>query len=147
MWQAFTNWIQGLRTYADLSPDQGIRRQINRRLRRSRTNLSPEAWGRQFTLSHRVPPSDPLLQFIYDQLQQYSGLMVGCIRPEDRLIEDLQMPLVCWFDWPHCLCEDFADRFDIDIFEDFDETGFSTVQDLVEYLQDRLRSRDSLPSG
>ena len=147
MWQAFTNLIQGALTYGDLGPDQEIRRKTNRRLRQSRPELTVDAWVDSFTILSGGSVSAPLLRFLYSHLGDYTGLAMGCIRPSDRLIEDLHMPLVCWFDWPHRLCADFWEHFQIDLGEDFDEAAFQTVGDLVMYLQARLRSMDSLPSS
>jgi hypothetical protein len=147
MWQAFTNLIQGALTYRDLGPDQEIRHQTNRQLRQSRPELAADAWIDSFTILSGGRVSTRLLRFLYDRLGQYTGLAVGCLRPSDRLIDDLHMPLVCWFDWPHRLCEDFWETFHIDLSEEFDETDFQTVGDLVVYLQAQLRSMDSLPSN
>ncbi|MDB9528375.1 hypothetical protein PN498_20455 [Oscillatoria sp. CS-180] len=145
MWQSVVNYLRNLRAYPDLSPDIGIRRRINAQLRK-RSSLSLEDWTRLFT----HPPSavsKQLLTFIYTKLSDYSGLDVGRLRPSDRLIEDLQIPLVCWFDWPNQLCADFYETFQIDITEEFDESLLETVEDLVCFLNQRLQSIDSIPSG
>lgn len=147
MWQAFTNLIQGALTYWDLGPDQELRRQTNRQLRQSRPELAANAWIDSFAILSGGRVSPRLLRFLYDRLGQYTGLAVGCIRPSDSFIDDLHMPLVCWFDWPHRLCEDFWETFQIDLGEEFDEADFQTVGDLVVYLQAQLRSMDSLPSS
>ncbi|WP_008313829.1 hypothetical protein [Leptolyngbya sp. PCC 6406] len=151
MWRAFTNWLLSLRTYRDLSPDQGLRHRINVQLRRSRLELSLEDWIQtfadpKFSSESQVPP-ESLLQFVYDQLGIHSGLAVGCIRPRDRLIQDLHLPLVCWFDWPHQFCQDFGDTFHIDMADEFDESHFDTVADLVVFLHRQLVAMDSLSSG
>ena len=88
-----------------------------------------------------------LLSFLFTKLPDYSGLKVGRLRPSDRLIEDLQLPLVCWFDWPNQLCADFYDVFQVDISEEFDESLLETLEDLVGFLHQRLRSSDSVTSG
>jgi len=91
--------------------------------------------------------SQRLLAFVYDKLPVYSGLQVSKIRPSDRLIEDLQLPLVCWFDWPNQLCCDFYETFQVDISEEFDESLLETVGDLVWYLNQQLESWDSFAPG
>lgn len=147
MWQAFTNWVNSFSTYGDLSPDLGLRNQINAQLRRSRPELALEAWGDTFDLALPSPPSPQLVRFAYEHLGKYTGLVVGCLRPSDRLIEDLHMPLVCWFDWAHHLCKDFDHTFSIDLGEEFDETHFETVGELVAFLHQQLIAMDSLSPG
>jgi len=146
MWQSVLNFFHSLRTYRDLSPDRGIRRQVNARLRK-RPRLSLEAWCGVFPKPNGVAVASPLLVFIYRKLPDYSGLDVGRIRAHDHLIEDLNLPLVCWFDWPYQLCDDFFETFQVDISEDFDESLLETVEDLVWFLNQRLQSMDSVPSG
>ncbi|MGD1907114.1 MAG: hypothetical protein ACFB0C_14110 [Leptolyngbyaceae cyanobacterium] len=146
MWQAFTNFVQSLQTYADLSPDATIRRQVNRRLKQTRPALTVEAWTDTFQQSLGRPMLPALGKFLFEELGRHSGLEVGCLRPSDRLIEDLHLPLVCWFDWPNQFCEDFLEAFQIDLSEDFDEAEFDTLQELVTFLQEQLISMDSCPS-
>jgi hypothetical protein len=95
----------------------------------------------------RGPAIESVLAFVYTKLPDYSGLQVGRLRPHDRLIADLQLPLVCWFDWPHQLCDDFYESFQVDLSEEFDESILETVEDLVIFLHRKLESHDSLPSG
>ncbi|HEY9887085.1 MAG TPA: hypothetical protein V6D02_01715 [Candidatus Obscuribacterales bacterium] len=146
MWQSALNYLRSLRTYPDLSPDVGIRRQVNAQLQQ-RPLLSLEAWCQLFPPVIDEPISERLLTFVYTQLPAYSGLDVARVRPGDRLIDDLQLPLVCWFDWPNQLCADFYEAFQVDISEDFDESLLETVADLVGFLNHRLQSMDSVPSG
>ncbi len=146
MWQAITNFFLSLRTYRDLSPDLRVRRRVNAMLKRSRPDVSFDHWAVFFAAATDRPPSLRLLRFVYQQLADYSGLIVGCIRPSDRLIEDLHLPLICWFDWPNQLCADFHTTFQVDISEDFDESLLQTVGDLVGFLQKKLQSMDSLAS-
>ncbi|HIK46252.1 MAG TPA: hypothetical protein IGR64_15435, partial [Leptolyngbyaceae cyanobacterium M65_K2018_010] len=68
----------------------------------------------------------------------YSGLEIGRLRPNDRLLEDLQLPAVCWFDWGITLCEDFYNTFGVDLADQFDETQLATCADLVLFLNQRL---------
>lgn len=146
MWQSALNYLRSLRTYRDLSPDAGIRRQVNAQLRHRRS-LSLEEWSQLFPNSMSSHLSKQLLAFVYTKLPDYSGLQVGRLRPSDRLIQDLQLPLVCWFDWPFQLCDDFYETFQVDITEEFDESMLETVGDLVCYLYQRLQSKDSVRSG
>ena len=146
MWQSVINYLQSLRTYRDLSPDISIRRQVNASLQK-RSKLSPEMWSGLFSEIEEDDPIAPrLLIFIYTRLQDYSGLDIGRIRPSDRLIEDLQLPLVCWFDWPNQLCDDFYKTFHVDIDNEFDESLLETVGDLVCFLNRQLPSMDSVTS-
>ena len=103
-------------------------------------------WSRLFCEMGDEPITPSLLIFIYKRLQKYSGLDIGRIRASDRLIEDLQIPLVCWFDWSNRLCEDFHTTFQVDISTEFDESLLETVGDLVWFLNLRLQSIDSVPS-
>ncbi len=146
MWQSAINYFRNLRTYRDLSPDAGIRRSINVQLS-NRPSLTLGEWSELFPSLRNEPVSHELLAFVYDQLPIYSGLEISKIRPSDRLIEDLQLPLVCWFDWPHQLCCDFYETFQIDISEEFDESLLETMGDLVWFLNKHLKSSDSISSG
>lgn len=143
MWQSVVNYVQSLRTYRDLSPDMRIRRQVNARLR-DRPKLPLNTWLKLFPEIEGTPLSPVLLSFLYQQLQDCSGLDVGRIRPSDRLIEDLQLPLVCWFDWPNQLCDEFLKHFQVDISFEFDESLLETVGDLAYCLHQRLPSTDAI---
>ncbi len=147
MWQAFTNIVQSLQTYADLRPDATIRRQVNRRLRQTRPALAIADWIATFDLALGMTVLPALGEFLFEALGHHSGLEVSRLRPSDRLIEDLHLPLVCWFDWPHQFCEDFLAAFQVDLSDEFDEANFKTLQDLVVFLQEQLRSMDSRPAG
>jgi hypothetical protein len=135
MWQPFKNFVSSLQTYQFLSPDLAVRQQVNRQLR-SRPCLSCEAWFIRYwtppAVTQALPPD--LVEFTFHRLAEYSGLSLGQVQPQDRLLEDLQFPLVCWFDWGLTLCADFEQHFGIDITPRFDETQLITVADLVEYL-------------
>lgn len=144
MWQPLKNFVNSLQTYDVLSPDLQVRKQVNRWLK-GRICLNPDDWF----ISHWAPParpqaySKPLIQFTYHHLEQYSGLAIGCTEPQDRLLEDLQFPMVCWFDWGITLCEDFQASFGIDISDRFDETQFDTLADLVDFLSRQLKKHGS----
>ncbi|MGF1460853.1 MAG: hypothetical protein ACFBSG_17725 [Leptolyngbyaceae cyanobacterium] len=146
MWQSALNYLQSLRTYRDLGPDTKIRRRINLQLN-GRSSLSLEEWSKLFVSETEQPPAESLLAFIYEKLPAYSGLKVSQLRPSDRLIEDLQLPLVCWFDWPTQLCIDFYETFQVDISEEFDESMLETIGELVFFLNERIISCDPTTSS
>ncbi len=122
-----------------LSPDMVARQRVNQWLR-SRRCLTCDEWF----LYHWTPPAvprplpKPLIDFTFHHLHAYSGLDIGCVQPKDHLVNDLEFPAVCWFDWSLTLCEDFYTAFGLDISEDFDETQFFTVADLIGFLQQQL---------
>lgn len=132
MWDQFNNYVSSVQTYSDLSPDLDVRQQVNRHLRRRRA-LKIEAWCSAFHQATAAQPS--LLQFIYVVFQQYSGLDFSRVRPQDRLIEDLRFPLVCWFDWTTHFCDDFIAQFGVDLSDSFDEAEFSTLAEVIIFLQ------------
>lgn len=117
-----------VRTYSDLSPDLYIRKQVNQTLC-DRANLSLDEWFNCFWRSREI--SFSVVSFVYIQLEKYSGLQSGKLLPGDRLEQDLQLTLVCWFDWNLYLCDDFFDEFGIDIGDRFDLQTMGTVEDLV----------------
>ncbi|MEO0869089.1 MAG: hypothetical protein AAFY17_11700 [Cyanobacteria bacterium J06642_11] len=136
-WKRATNYIHGLQTYQDMSPDLLVRRQVNQSLRNHRRSLSSDAWCSE---CHRATHAqrDTLL-FVYRSLATYSGLEFSRVRPADRLVDDLQFPLVCWFDWPLRFCDDVIQRFDVDISETFDEAELDTLADLIRFLEECLQ--------
>ncbi len=146
MWHALINWIHSFATYGDLSPDFALRYRLNRHLRLHRAELGLEPWGQGLATALAKPLSPALIQFVYQSLERYSGLAMGCTRSGDRLIEDLHLPLVCWFDWPHQLCRDFGHAFQVDLGEDFDEAYFTTLGELMVFLQGQLSLQESSPA-
>ncbi|MBW4442170.1 MAG: hypothetical protein KME10_13225 [Plectolyngbya sp. WJT66-NPBG17] len=137
MWRELNNVVLNVRTYADLSPDLSVRRRIHQdwRLRPARNS---EDWYRSFWQPLAI--SQDLSAFIYQQMESYSGLPFAKVTPRDRLTEDLQLPLVCWFDWECNLCDDFRDRFGIEISDRLDVGMLHTVRDLVIFLNQQLLS-------
>ena len=135
-WRKANNYIQSIQTYGDMSPDLAMRQQVNQLLRQHRQPLSPEAWCDE---CHQVTQSDcNTLLFVYRALASYSGIDFDRVRPEDRLVDDLQFPLVCWFDWSTSFCNDVVTHFGIDISDCFDETSLYTLADLITFLDDCL---------
>jgi hypothetical protein len=137
MWRWLRNIFASLRAYADLSPDLQTRRRVNRRLR-DRTPLSADQWFEQFWQPQEI--NQPIALFVYTQMQTYSGLEFARVRPEDRLYDELHLPLVCWFDWETSFTEDFLARFGIDLSDRFDPQNFATVEELVVFLNHQLLS-------
>lgn len=142
MWQPLRNFVSSITTYGLLSPDQAMRDQVNQWLA-SRPCLSCDDWFRRHWASPSLGLSKALVDFIYDRLSTYSGLSVGCIHPNDDLLDDLHLPAVCWFDWGLTLCDDFYQVFGIDILDYFDETQLVTCADLVIFLHNHLQPHPS----
>jgi hypothetical protein len=136
MWRRLKNLFFSFSTYADLSPDLRTKRQVQRFLGH-RPALNAQDWYEKFWEPLEVTQS--VANFVYLQMQQYSDLEFARVRPSDRLNEDLQIPLVCWFDWELRLCDDFCNWFGIDVSDRFDPNTFSTIQDLVMFLNHQLR--------
>ncbi len=129
---SLSNWFSSVSTYAEMSPDLTIRKQVNQQMQgRTQRVLGAVAWGKLFCRSDRAYP---LLSFIYQRFGLYSGLEFGRVRPGDRLNDDLHFPLVCWFDWTTTFCEDFFQRFGVDLSDRFDEATFDTIDELIDFL-------------
>ncbi len=140
-WRKVNNYIRSLESYWDMSPDLSIRYQVNQSLRQHRHPLSAKDWCEE---CHRATQCQPqILLFLYHSLANYSGIEFNRVRPNDRLVDDLQFPMVCWFDWPVSFCDDVISHFGIDISDCFDETRFDTVADLIRFLDACLTSKSS----
>ena len=139
MWQPLRNFVKSLTTYMALSPDIVARERVNRWLR-SRPCLTCDEWSRRYWIPPAQSPGLPkaLIDFVYTNVEAYSGLDIGRVQPSDHLVEDLAFPAVCWFDWGITLCDDFYATFGLDISEHFDETQFSTFSDLIGFLAQQL---------
>ena len=131
MWHRFKNVFYSLKTYDALSPDLKIRRQVNRLLQQ-RPALDCQQWFQTFYQPQGITYA--VASFAYLHLAQYSGLEFGRVLPSDRLDEDLRWTQVCWFDWQCQLCEDFWQRFEVDISDRLDESMLPTVIDLISFL-------------
>lgn len=132
-WQRANNYIRSIRTFQDMSPDLSVRHQVNQSLCQHRRPLSSEAWCAEF--QREIPSQRHTLLFIYRSFENYSGIEFNRVRPHDRLVDDLQFPLVCWFDWSTRFCDDVVAHFGIDISNCFDETRIHTLIDLVAFLE------------
>ncbi|MBD2079170.1 hypothetical protein [Leptolyngbya sp. FACHB-17] len=137
MWRELTNVVLTVRTYPDLSPDLSVRRRIQQNWR-SRPALRLEDWHQTFWQPLKI--SQDISAFVYQQMEFYSGLPFSKVVPDDRLVEDLQLPLVCWFDWECNLHDDFCDRFEIEISDRWDIGMLYTVRDFVIFLDRQLLS-------
>lgn len=128
------NFISSVQAYADMSPDQTIRREVNSwMIRRDRALLDLPQWSELFgSAGHSV------LAFVYHAFSEYSGLDFGRVRPNDSLNNHLHFPLICWFDWTITFCEDFCQQFDVDLSDRFDEADFDTIGELVDFLVQRV---------
>ena len=138
-WQKANNYLHSLGAYPDMSPDLATRDRVNQSLRQHRRPLSPQAWCEEGV---RVTQSQfETVLFVYRPLGTYSGIEFSRVRPHDRLVDDLQLPMVCWFDWSVTFCDDVATQFGIDISDCFDETRFVTLADMIVFLDACVASR------
>jgi hypothetical protein len=135
MWRRLKNQFISLKAYAEVSPDLGQRRRVNQALR-SRPHRSFDESYRAFWQPLSI--SREIATFVYQSMERYSGLQFANVLPKDRLTEDLKLPLVCWFDWECVLCEDFSDRFGVEIYDRFDVEQLATVEDLVIFLNQQV---------
>ncbi|MGI0492098.1 hypothetical protein ACN4EG_09815 [Alkalinema pantanalense CENA528] len=135
MWRKFNNWWQAIRTYPDMRPDLQLRRKINKTLR-DRSAYGSHDWYRCFWEPLGIKPE--LAQFLYSKLETYSGLEAARLLPSDRLIEDLHIPLVCWYDWEWDLCEEFEGQFGVELCPTFDLNELKTLKDLFLCLNQKL---------
>lgn len=134
------NLISSINAYSDMSPDLSVRRQVNETLqKRACQPLSISTWCLTFCRRDRYTDRvQSMLSFIYECFSEYSGLEFSRVRPSDRLNDDLCFPLVCWFDWSITFCEDFYQRFGLDLSDRFDEADFETIGELVEFLIEQM---------
>ena len=137
MWRRLRNIFDNLRAYADLSPDLQTRQRVNRFLR-SRPALSNDQWFEQLWQAQGI--AQPIADFVYTHMGTYSGLDFARVRPTDRLIEDLCLPLVCWFDWNLSFYEDFSACFGINLSDHFNPQQYATVEDFILFLNYQLLS-------
>ncbi|WP_253188058.1 hypothetical protein [Leptolyngbya sp. 'hensonii'] len=112
-----------------------MRRRINQALR-SRPSLAPSEWYEYFWRQRGV--SRDVAALIYTRMEHYSGLNFSRVVPGDRLEEDLKISLVSWFDWHLSLCDDFQQKFGVDLSECFDLHALKTVEELMLFLDRQL---------
>jgi hypothetical protein len=141
------NGWMALKAYPDMSPDLNLRRQVNRKLL-TRPAYSVHEWYQRFWKP--VGVRSDVVEFVYHILTECSGLVVGRLLPSDRMVNDLQLPLICWFDWEINCMELFWQRFEpsgsrLELMDemglDTDPTTFETLQDWMLFLnQAAMRS-------
>ena len=137
MWRSLKNIVRSFWTYSDLSPDLRVRRHVNRVLQ-NRSCLNIVEWHQIFWQPLDI--SRQISEFVYQQMQEYSGLEFGRVQPSDRLIEDLKLPLTCWFDWELFFCDAFWENFGIELGESFSIESLKTMEDLMLFLNRQLLS-------
>lgn len=135
MWRRLKNIFASLKAYSDLRPDLRTRQRVNQCLR-DRSALNADEWFRQLWQQQSI--TQPISAFVYTYMQSYSGLEFARVRPDDRLNEDLYLPLVCWFDWETSFTEDFLACFGVDLSDRFNPQDFSTIEELVIFLNHQV---------
>ncbi len=135
--QLKNRWM-ALSSYSDMSPDAGIRQRVND-CHSDRPLYNSVEWHQRFWYPLGVQRS--LAEFVYELLAECSGLDVGQLLPSDRLIEDLQLPLVCWFDWELVWTEQFTMQFGLETIWILDIREFETLQEFVLYLNNQLKQK------
>lgn len=136
MWHRFKNLCFSLNTYKTLSPDLGVRYQVNQGLG-DRPMLSSDQWFETFYQSQNIAPA--VAGFAYHYLGTYSGLEMGRVQPTDRLHPDLHWAEVCWFDWETQFCADVQQQFSVDISDCLDDCQAFTIGELVAFLDQVTR--------
>ncbi|MEB3294358.1 MAG: hypothetical protein VKJ24_14460 [Synechococcales bacterium] len=135
-WQRLKNWWQDLHAYQDMSPDLKTRRQIQLMLQ-GRDAYGLQDWYHKFWEPLEVDLA--VVTFVYQQLAQLSGLDMSRSLPDDRLIEDLQFPLICWFDWESQLSDAWNHQFPQNAKDPYlcylDSGEWFTLKDLMLTLQ------------
>jgi hypothetical protein len=134
--QLQNRWMD-LNAYPDMRPDYRVRQQV-KRSHADRSLYSAVEWHQRFWYPLGVQRL--LSEFVYELLGECSGLDVGRLLPSDRLMQDLQLPLVCWFDWEMVWTEQFVHRFELETDWVLDIGEFETLEELMVAL-DRLLKR------
>lgn len=136
MLPSIPSFWSSLSSYAEMRPDFRLRTELNRRLKAQRSRLSAEVWFEKFWLPRSVPRS--LSTFVYQSLGELSGLDWGRVLPGDRLQADLQLPLVCWFDWELDFCETLAQAVGVRLESPVLLDEVDTVEDLLTLLHQQM---------
>ena len=111
-------------------PKPGARDRVNRDLQ-ARTALSSHDCFVRFWKP--LGGDRDVSSFVYEKLQDYSGVQFSKVVPKDRFREDLRFCDVCWNGWEFDFAEDFGDRFGTSVSEllSDDLETVDTVQQLV----------------
>jgi len=137
MWRRLKNFLVGISTYADLSPDIRTKQQV-RQFLRQRSALSLDDWYIEFWQAQSI--SFVVVEFFCIQLSEHTQLEITRMQPGDRLVADLRLPLICWFDWEITFAEAFQETFGVSLGDTFSFDDFETVQDLMLFLDCQLVS-------
>jgi hypothetical protein len=135
MWRRLKNFFASISTYADLSPSLQTRYRV-RQVLHQRPALTADEWFETHWRSLNV--SYPVVAFVLEQMSRQTGLDFSRVLPGDRLYEDLQLSLICWFDWEITFSKEFDRCFNVNLGEQFNSDNFNTVQDLVVFLELQL---------
>jgi hypothetical protein len=133
--QLQNRWMD-LNAYPDMRPDYKIRQQVNRS-HAQRPLYSAVEWHQRFWYPLGIQRL--LSEFVYELLTECSGLEIGRLLPSDRLMQDLQLPLVCWFDWEMVWTEQFGTRFGLETDWILDIAEFETLEELMVALDCLLK--------
>ena len=121
-------------------PKPGARDRVNCWLG-TRTPLSSHDWFVRFWKPLGVDRD--VSNFVYENLQHYSGVEFARVVPQDRLQEDLRFSDVCRNDWEFDLAEDFGRQFGTSVLEVLsdDLEVLETVQQLVLFCDGIVKKR------
>ncbi|NJN32762.1 MAG: hypothetical protein HC824_21880 [Synechococcales cyanobacterium RM1_1_8] len=120
-----------------MRPDFRLRTSINRALYARRASLTGEEWFERFWQPRGI--SRQIVEFVYERLSCYSGLRWGLTVPSDRLLEDLQLPLVCWFDWELDFCDELSQELGIQLEDPSLLEKAETVEEFLAFLHSQFR--------
>lgn len=142
MLSRFANQLQNrwmdLSAYPDMRPDYKMRKHVNQHLS-TRPLYGAVEWHQRFWYPLRVQRA--VSEFVYEILRECSGLEVGRLLPSDRLMMELQLPMVCWFDWEIAWTEQFISRFELETDWILDIGEFETLQDFMLALNTLLKQQ------
>lgn len=137
--QLQNRWMD-LNAYPDMRPDYKIRQQVNRK-HADRSLYNSVEWHQRFWYPLGIQRL--LSEFVYELLGECSGLEVGRLLPSDRLMVELQLPLVCWFDWEMVWTEQFITRFELQTDWILDIAEFETLEELMLALDSLLKRQSA----
>jgi len=104
----------------------------------TREDLANEVWSESFCKDREVRAD--VLAFLYEFFANPLKIPFGKLRPDDRLIEDIQMWKATWNDWDFDLVENFEDAFENDPFMHPDFEKMRTMMDLLVLLSQTATS-------
>jgi len=104
----------------------------------TREDLSKEAWFQSSCKDQEVRAD--VLAFLYQFFRDFLDIPFGRLRPDDRLVEDIQLWRATWSDWDFDLVENFEDTFETDPFMHPEVEKMRTVMDLLVLLSQTATS-------